>query len=329
MLAVGGVSFGLIRGQQEAWADPIAWAAIVIGLIAIAAFPILMSRRADPLVPLDLFRNRRFAVINLSTFLIYGALYVFLGFSAIFVQGTLGYSVVAASVVGLPVGILLTVLSTKVGALAGQYGPRRFLVAGPALMAVGMLWFARIPSTSQAWLADLSKPASLIPPASTFIDLLPAMIVFGIGISMVVAPLTSTLMGSVPVARAGLGSAINNAISRVGQPLIGALVFIAITASFYSGLAARTGLDPNDPQLRATVAPLNAPRVAVSTDEATAIKAASTDAFRLSLLVSAALLLVGAAVNGVGLREGSPSGATDEAADDPATTGTAEPVSPG
>jgi predicted MFS family arabinose efflux permease len=262
-----------------------------------------MSRRPDPLVPLELFRNRRFAVINLSTFLIYGALYVFLGYNAIFVQGTLGYSALAASVVGLPVGILLSLLSTRVGSLAGRIGPRRFLVTGPLLMAGGMLWYARIPATSEAWAADLGAPASLLPPGSAIVDVVVPVVLFGVGISLVVAPLTSTLMSSIPVARAGLGSAINNAISRVGQPLIGAIVFIAITASFYNGLADRVpGLDPTDPAIRATIAPLNGPPADASVELGLATREASTDAFRLALLVSAVLLASGAAVNGIGLR---------------------------
>jgi EmrB/QacA subfamily drug resistance transporter len=320
ILAVGGLSFGLIRGQQQAWQDPVAWASIVVGLIALALFPVLMSRRADPLVPLELFRNRRFAVINLATFLIYGALYVYLGYSAIFVQGTLGYSVVAASLIGLPVGIMLSILSTKVGGLAGRMGPRGFLVGGPLLMAAGMLWFARIPATSTPWTADPSRLSTLIPPTSTLIDILPAMLLFGLGISLVVAPLTSTLMSSIPVARAGLGSAINNSISRVGQPLIGALVFIAITATFYNSLANQIpGLNPDDPQLRATVAPLNPPPAGSSAVLVEATTAASTDAFRLALIVSAALLVVGAVVDAVGLRETGGQGKRDPAG---ATIGT-------
>jgi EmrB/QacA subfamily drug resistance transporter len=303
VVAVGGLSFGLIRGQQRAWADPIAWIAIGVGLVAAALFPLLMSRRRDPLVPLGLFRNRRFAVINLSTFLIYGALYVYLGYQAIFLQGTLRYSALAASVVGLPVGILLTVLSTRVGSIAGRSGPRRFLVAGPLVMAGALLWYARVPATSAPWRADLAQPSTLVPPVSTLIDIVPAMVAFGIGISLVVAPLTSTLMSSIPVARAGLGSAINNAISRVGYPLLGALVFIAITASFYGGLATRTGVDPSDPQLRASIAPLNPAPAGASEAVTEATTAASTDAFRLALLVSAVLLAAGAAVNRLGLAE--------------------------
>ena len=304
ILAIGGLSFGLIRGQQKAWTDPVAWAAIAIGVGAVVLFPVLMSRRPDPLVPLELFRNRRFAVINLSTFLIYGALYVFLGYNAIFVQGTLGYSALAASVVGLPVGILLSLLSTRVGSLAGRVGPRRFLVAGPLLMAGGVLWYARIPATSAAWAANLGEPASLVPPGSAIVDVMVPVVLYGVGISLVVAPLTSTLMSSIPVARAGLGSAINNAISRVGQPLIGAIVFIAITASFYTGLADRVpGLDPTDPAVRSTIAPLNGPPAGASVELALATRESSTDAFRLALLVSAVLLASGAVVNGIGLRE--------------------------
>ncbi len=314
VLAVGGLSFGLIRGQQRAWADPVAWAALAVGIAAAVVFPILMSRRRDPLVPLELFRNRTFAVINLATFLVYGALYVFLGYQGVFLQGTLGYSVVGASLIGLPSGLILTFGSVRVGAVAGRIGARRFLVAGPLIMAGALLWLARIPVDSAPWVADFGDPATLVPPAAVLIDVLPAIIGFGIGIALVVAPLTSTLMGSVPVDRAGLCSAINNAISRVGQPLIGALIFIAITASFYTGLAGRVpGLDPNDPALRAAVAPLNLPKPGTASEVVAAAKGASTDAFRLALVVAAALLVAGAATSRAGLR--GPGGSRADVAD--------------
>ena len=186
--------------------------------------------------------------------------------------------------------MMLTLLSTRIGGLVGRMGPRRFLVAGPLLMAGGLLWFARIPASSVAWAADLSTPGSLVPPLSTLIDVLPAILIFGLGISMVVAPLTSTLMSSIPVARAGLGSAINNAISRVGSPLIGALVFIAVTAIFYNSLANQIpGLDPTARALRGDVAPLNAVPAGATTGARRGDESASTEAFRLALLVGAAL----------------------------------------
>ena len=140
-----------------------------------------MARRPNPLVPLDLFRQRAFATINLATFFIYGALYVTISYQALVFQNTLGYTALAAGAIGVPTGILLSVLSTRVGTLAGRLGARRFLVAGPLLMAVAMLWYARLPADSEAWKAAFETPASLIPPLDTWIDVVPAVLVFGVG----------------------------------------------------------------------------------------------------------------------------------------------------
>ena len=304
VVAVGGVAFGVIRGQDRHWEDSLAWAALAIGLVAMVAFPILMARRPNPLVPLGLFRRRAFATINLSTLLIYGALYTVFTFQGLFLQGVLGYSATAAGVVGLPTGILLTVLSTRVGALAGRYGARPFLVAGPLLMAAGLAWFARIPATSEPWRLAFDDPATIAPPGSVLVDVLPFMVLFGVGLSLVVAPLTSTLMSSVPVRNAGVASAINNAISRIGQPILSALIFVVVTGSFYAALAgAVPGLDPNDPALRAVVQPLNPPRPDAPAEIVIAAREASTSALRLASIVCAALLAAGAAANWVGLRE--------------------------
>jgi EmrB/QacA subfamily drug resistance transporter len=324
-VAIGGLSFGAIRGQQREWQDTLAWAALAVGAVAFLLFPILMATRPRPLVPLALFRIRDFAVINLSTFLIYGALYVTFSYTALLYQGTLGYNALGSSITGIPSGILLTILSARIGALTARFGPRIFLVTGPLLMAAAMLWYARLPPTSAPWVADFARPATLIPPIDVLIDVLPAVLLFGFGISMVVAPLTSTLMSSIPARNSGLGSAINNALSRVGQPLLGAVIFVAITASFYSSLAARApGLDPSDPTVRAQVVPLNPPKTGVSPGVAAAAKVASVDAFHLAALVSAGLLVVGAAVNGFGLRGGRASMETSAArAVEAGTAGTA------
>ncbi len=303
-LAVGGLAFGAIRGQEKQWQDAGAFAALAVGALAAVAFPFLMARRPNPLVPLELFRSRRFSVINLSTLLIYGALYVQFGFQSLFVQGTLGYSALAAGTIGLPISLFLTFLSTRYGSLAARLGARRFLVLGPLLMAASMLLWARVPVTSHAWVARLDDPATLIPPIDTLVDILPAILLFGAGISMVVAPLTSTLMSSIPVQRAGLGSAINNALSRVGQPLLAAVIFIVISQSFYATLARDVpSIDPGSAELRAAVTPLNPPKATVSAEVAAAARRASTDAYHLAMLVGAALLVGGAVVNYVGLRE--------------------------
>src|SRR4051812_30585837 len=253
-LAVGGLAFGAIHGQETAWADPVAWLSLGVGAVCLVLFPILMAVRPHPLVPLSLFRNREFASINLATFLIYGALYVSFSYTALLYQGTLGYSATGAAVIGVPAGVLLALLSARFGTLTGRYGARRFLVTGPLIVALGFLWLARIPAHSAPWHADLANPATWIPPLDALIDVLPASIASGLGMAMVVAPLTSTLMNSIPSGNSGLGSAINNALSRVGQPLLGAVIFIAITASFYTGLANRVpGLDTTSAVVQAAV----------------------------------------------------------------------------
>ena len=307
-LAVGGLAFGVIRGEQKAWADPIAWVSLAIGAISLVAFPILMAKRPHPLVPLELFRDRTFAAINLATFFIYGALYISQSYQGLLVQGVLGYTATAAGAIGLPAGIMLTLLSTRVGTLAGRIGSRGFLVAGPLIMAAGLLWFVRLPSDSAAWPAALSQPATLIPPTDVLIDVLPAMLLFGLGIALIVAPLTSTLMNSVPTTRSGLGSAINNSISRVGAPLIGALIFIAISATFYSVLGTLTGLDTSTSDIRQAFPPLNPPRADASEAQLAAVRQASVEAFHQAMFVSAALLGVGGAVSFFGLRGSKAAG---------------------
>ncbi len=305
VVAVGGLAFGTIRGQDRRWEDPLAWTALAVGVVAFVTFPVLMARRPDPLVPLALFRRRRFATINLSTLLIYAGLYTTFTFQGLFLQGVIGYSATAAGVIGLPTGILLTLLSAHVGTLAGRYGARRFLVAGPLIMAAGLLWLARVPATTQAWRLSLGDPASFVPPASALVDIVPFVGLFGIGISLVVAPLTATLMASVPVRNAGIASAINNAISRIGQPLVTALIFVVVSGSFYSALAgAVPGVDAADPALRALVQPLNPPGPTTPAAIAAAAKVASVDALRLAAVVCAVLLAVGGLANFVGLRQG-------------------------
>ncbi len=307
-VGVGGLAFGATRGDQQRWQDPVAFLAIVVGAAAVALFPWLMSRRRDPLVPLDLFRDRAFAVINLSTFVIYGALYVNMAFQQLYLQGVLGYSPTAAALALLPAAILLTLVSTRAGRLAGRLGARRFLVAGPLLMAAGLLYLARVPSTSAAWSALPADPASFVPSSGYLVDILPGQLVYGAGLAILVAPLSTALMSSVPARRASLASAINNAVSRAGAPLVSALLFIALGAAFYPALAALVpGIDVGGAAFRAAVQPLTAPDPSLGPAVAAAARGASTTAFHLAMIAAAALLAVGAAVSGIGLRPAEPA----------------------
>jgi len=303
-VAVGGLSFGAIYGQQHDWADAVGPIFIAAGAVASVAFVVLMARGANPLVPLGLFRSRNFSVTNLSTLLIYGALYVVGYQQSIFSQGTIGYSPAAAGFIGTPGALLLIFLSSRIGALGAKHGPRRFMAVGPLLMAVGILWLVRMPVDSSPWNLQPADVASWVPSTGYLVDFLPSSILFGLGLAITVAPLTTALMTSVPEARAGLGSAVNNAISRVGPQLAGALIFVAVTGAFYADLSSRVpSLDTGSSVVRQQIPPLNQPDPSVSADVAAAAHDASTDSFRLAMAIAAGLLLAGAAVNAIGIRD--------------------------
>lgn len=329
-VAVGGIAFGLIRGYETDWADAVALGALGLGVIAAVLFPVLMLRRKNVLVPPSLFRRRAFTVINISTFLIYGALYVSEFLQFLFVQGALGYTALAAALVALPMGIALALGSTRVGTIAGRIGVWPFLVGGPLLMAASQLWLARIPPDSEAWLAEIGSPETWVPPMDAIVDILPASVIFGLGLMLVVAPLTTALMGSIPGGNAGLGSAINNAISRVGQPLVLALLFVVISATFYGTLGDLAPGAVDSDAGRAAFQPLNPAPDGATPEQVTASTQASTDAFHLAMLATAILLLLGALANARGLeRHPKPEAAeaqadAAEAQGDPAAGAAAE-----
>src|ERR1700682_6832680 len=187
------------------------------------------------------------------------------------------------------------------------------MAIGPVIMALGVLWFARVPATSTPWKLQLSDPGTYVPPGSYFTDFLPASILFGVGLMMLVAPLTTALMTSVPVRNSGVGSAINNAISRVGPQLAGALIFIFLTGSFYSTLAARlTGVDVSSATFRAQVSPLNTPS---DPQLAALVRDASTSSFHTAMLLGAGLLVIGALVNALGIQNAATKSPATEAAE--------------
>jgi EmrB/QacA subfamily drug resistance transporter len=300
-LAVGGLAFGAIYGQERDWRDPVGYIALAIGVVATAALPIFMIRRPHPLIPPHLFRSRNFTVTNISTLLIYGALYVTSYYLAIFQQGSLGYTAAAAGLAFVPGTLFLIFFSTRFGSLAARYGPRWFMAAGPAIMALGVLWLARVPASSAAWALRPSDPATFLPPLSYVVDFLPGALLFGIGLMVLVAPLTTALMTSVPVQNSGVGSAINNAISRVGPQLAGALIFVFITANFYGYLAGTlSGVDVNSSGFRAAVSPLNTP---LDPTFISVVRDASTSSFHIAMLVATLLLLLGALANGIGIQD--------------------------
>jgi hypothetical protein len=224
-------------------------------------------------------------------------------FQGLFLIGTLGYNEPAAGLVGLPGTVLLVLFSTRFGELAERFGPRLFMSLGPAIMGLGLLWLARVPAHSSPWMFGYEEVQSILPPADYFVDLLPATMVFGMGLMMMVAPLTATIMSSVPQHNAGVASAINNSISRVGAPLVTAIVFMAVVSTFYDKIEDdHPHLDTSSRKFRQTVSPLSAPEPGGDPQVVASVQEASAQAFHLAMIVSTSLLWLGAVVNGLGIR---------------------------
>ncbi|MEV0239469.1 MFS transporter [Streptomyces sp. NPDC050674] len=207
-LALALVTYALI---EAGGGGPVVVVAAVAGVAAAVVFVVVERRRADPMMPPDIFASRQFTAVNLVTLCVYAALGGFFFLAALQLQVVVGYSALAAGTALLPTTALMLLLSARSGELADRIGPRLPLTVGPLLCAAGMLLMLRVG-----------------PGASYTADVLPALVVLGLGMVTLVAPLTATVLGSVSVVRAGLASGINNAAARAaGLVAVAALPLLA------------------------------------------------------------------------------------------------------
>lgn len=195
---LAGVVFGLIEGERLGWTSPVILVSVLAGAVMLVSFVLYQRRAADPMLPLRLFEARNFAWGNLATFAIYGALSLGGFVLTLFLQQVAGYSATWSGVAQLPTTLAMILLSAWFGTLAGRYGPRLFMTLGPIVAAVGFLLM-------------LSMDETAFYPT----QVLPGQLVFGLGLSITVAPLTAAILGAVPTHDAGIGSAVNNAVARV------------------------------------------------------------------------------------------------------------------
>lgn len=190
--------YALIEQPQYGWGSPMIYLSLVVGTAALAAFLWHEKRAAHPMLPLSLFAIRNFSVGNVATAAIYAGLAALTFLVAIFLQQVGGYSATGAGMALLPITIIMFFLSSHFGALSGKYGPRLFMTIGPILAGVGTLLFLRV-DESVAYTSQV----------------LPGVLLFGLGLSITVAPLTAAILGAIHSRQAGIGSAVNNAVSRI------------------------------------------------------------------------------------------------------------------
>ena len=224
-LTLGGLTYGLIEGPVNHW-HASATVPLALGAIFAALFVWFESRTKDPMVHLGLFKSRNFSGANLMTLAMYGALSGFMFSLVIYLQTKMGYSAIKAGASLLPVSVLLLFLSGRMGGLASKIGPRYFLTAGPLIAALGMI-----------------SLLNFQPGDSYLVNLLPRVILFGLGLSIFVAPLTATVMASVHERSSGIASAINNAVSRIGGLIVIAVLgVLGAEHLFKFGIAVSTSL---------------------------------------------------------------------------------------
>jgi hypothetical protein len=295
------------------------WLPLVGGVACFVAFVVWEARAARPMLDLSLFRIRNFAVANLTTLTVYAGLGAGFLFVGLYLQQVVGYTPFEAGLATLPISLCLFLLSPRWGKLASGTGPRLPMTIGPIVAGAGMLLFIRLTST-----------------ASYVTDVLPAVLLFGLGLSATVAPLTATVLDSVSERRVGIASGVNNGVSRVASLLaiavLGAVISAQFGARLDSGLAAQpsaggaatrtdgaasTGAPastegrPRAAAAEAAIAeakeqPLGVPDVSkVAQAEAHAIVTASTDAstaaFHLGALLAGLLMILGGIASAVGI----------------------------
>jgi EmrB/QacA subfamily drug resistance transporter len=213
-VGLGSLVFGFIEQPRLGWSSPGVAGTIAGGAALLVAFVFYESRTSMPMLPLHLFKSRNFSVTNVETFAVYGGLSAWGFFLTLFLQQIAGYSPFRSGLATIPLTIAVFLLSRYVGRLSIRFGPRIFMAAGPLLGAVSILALARLPEHLNYW-----------------VDLLPPLVGFAIALSLIVAPLTTTVLNDAGPGDAGIASGINNAVARVAGLIAIAAVGVAAAGS--------------------------------------------------------------------------------------------------
>jgi len=223
-LGLTGVVFALIEEPRYGWSSAAIVAPLVAGVTLFAAFLVYERRIPQPMLDLDLFRRRNFVAGNLETLTMYGGIAILFFFLTIFLQQSAGFSALRSGLATVPITIVMFALSRRFGALADTLGPRRLMGAGPLLAATGILLLLRLGR-------DVSYATDLLPP----------LLLFAVGLSMTVAPLTSTVLAGADAEDAGIASAVNNAVARVAGLIGVSAVGVATAGTLHAGRFGRDG----------------------------------------------------------------------------------------
>jgi len=295
VLGLGGSVFALIEQPRLGWSNPAVSVSLIGGVLLFAAFLVYESRASDPMLRLDLFKSRNFAVGNVETLALYGGLSALFFFLVLYLQQVAGYTPLASGLALLPESVVMFALSSRFGALADRFGPRVFMGGGPLVAGVGMLM-----------LLGFGVHVDYVT------QVLPGILVFSLGLSITVAPLTAAILAGIDEREAGIGSAVNNAVARVAGLIATVAIGAVVAAQFSSSLDHKLAGQPLTARGQAAVAQakeltLGRPSVAgLAPREAVAITVASgqssLEAFRVGIGVASGLVILGGLIGVAGIR---------------------------
>jgi EmrB/QacA subfamily drug resistance transporter len=283
-LGLAGPVFALIEQQNYGWGHPLVYLPFAAGIVLLVLF-VAWERRSDhPMLQLALFRSRNFSVGNLSTLGIYGGLSAATFFATIYLQQVAGYSPIAAGMALMPITLVMWLLSSRFGRLSDRVGPRLLMGLGPIVAGIGLIWMGRLGAE-----------------VDYVTDLLPGVLVFSLGLSATVAPLTTTVLGAVPEHNAGVASGVNNQVSRVAGLLAIAALGAIVAARFGDVLDERAAGLPAP----ARAALEDARPLAGGVDGRPAldrpVEDASVSAYRAGMAVGGGLVIAGGVISLLGI----------------------------
>jgi EmrB/QacA subfamily drug resistance transporter len=268
--ALAAVAFGTLTYALVEVADKglgAVWWAFAIAGVSLVAFVWVELHVKEPMLPFELFRRRNFAVANLETFVVYGALYGQLVYFQLYLQ-FLGFSPFEAALILVPGSAIMIALASRFGSLADRHGPRLYLTLGPTLVGIGILLILPISERSDFWVAGTAS-----------------VVVFSLGLAILVAPITAAALKSAPPEYAGIASGVNSTVSRLGNLIAVAVIGLVISLVFYAQVE------------RDDAVPL------AKDQRGAELREASKDGFRAGMLLAAGLAFLGAGVAAVGISD--------------------------
>ena len=284
---LGGAVLALIEQPDKGWGDPLVYLPLLAAAIAFPAFIWREAHCPHPMLPLGLFKIRNFSAVNLATFAIYGGLGAFTFFLVLYLQQIAGYSAFEAGVALVPVTAVMFALSRRFGALAMRIGPRLPMTFGPLVGAAGLFMLSRVDANP-----DYVK------------DILPGILLFALGLSATVAPLTATALSSVERTHAGVASGVNNAVARIAGLVAIAVVGAVLSSTFSSALGHK--LPPRALEVARTQPLVTDVPPGVPPGQRAQARVVLTDAgvsaFHTGMTVAALLVAAGGLISAVGVR---------------------------